>query len=118
MSLGQKIRASRKACGMTQEQLADLLNISRVTVSSWENDENSPTVENIVLISHALSVTIDYLLSDIALASDLLHKKTNKSDPNKFFITLFNSLDKYDQQEIIQYMKYRKHNAEERAKYK
>lgn len=111
MSLGQKIRASRKSCKMTQEQLADLLDISRVTVSSWENDENAPTVENIVLISRALSVTTDYLLSDLSLASNLPEEQKNFHDPNRHFLSLFNSLSPHDQDEIIRYMEYRKYVA-------
>lgn len=109
MSLGQKIRVSRKSCGMTQEQLADVLDISRVTISSWENDDNTPTVENIVLISRALSVTTDYLLSDFALDPNLLEERENKRDPNRQFLALFNSLAYDDQKEVIRYMEYRKY---------
>ena len=45
MTLGQKLRQARKACGMTQEQLAQSLFVTRQTISSWENDRTQPDYE-------------------------------------------------------------------------
>ena len=52
----------RKARGMTQEQLAAALSISRQAVSKWELGEAVPETENIVQLSRFFGVTTDYLL--------------------------------------------------------
>lgn len=51
MEIGNKINQLRKLSGMTQEQLAEKLNVSRQTISKWESDSTSPDLESIVKIS-------------------------------------------------------------------
>ena len=48
MKIGNKINQLRKLSGMTQEQLAEKLNVSRQTISKWESDSTSPDLESIV----------------------------------------------------------------------
>ena len=48
MEVGKKIYQLRKLSGMTQEQLAEKLNISRQTLSKWENGTSMPDVESVV----------------------------------------------------------------------
>ena len=57
-SLGQRIRNARKAKGMTQEQLASALYVSRQTVSSWENDRSEPDYETLMRIMELLDVKV------------------------------------------------------------
>ena len=64
MTFGEKLKEARKAEKMTQEQLADILSVSRQAITKWESDKGIPDVENLKLISQALSVSIDYLLDD------------------------------------------------------
>ena len=45
MEIGNKINHLRKLSGMTQEQLAEKLNVSRQTISKWESDSTSPDLE-------------------------------------------------------------------------
>ena len=63
-TFGEKLKEARKAEKMTQEQLADILSVSRQAITKWESDKGIPDVENLKLISQALSVSIDYLLDD------------------------------------------------------
>lgn len=64
MTFGTKLREARKAAGMTQEQLASVLAVSRQAVTKWEADKGLPDVENLKLIAKALEVSIDYLLAE------------------------------------------------------
>lgn len=62
MELGKKIYRLRKLSGMTQEQLAGKLNVSRQTLSKWENGSSMPDVESVVRISVLFRVSLDELL--------------------------------------------------------
>ena len=60
--LGQRINELRRACGWNQVELASRLNVTKQTVSNWENDNIQPSVEMLVRISKIFGVTTDYLL--------------------------------------------------------
>ena len=60
--LGQQINELRIAMGWSQVQLAEKLNISKQTVSNWENDNIQPSIEMLVRISKLFHVSTDYLL--------------------------------------------------------
>ena len=62
--LGEKIQRLRKEKGMSQEQLAAQLTISRQAVSKWELGESMPDTENIIQLSKLFSVSTDFLLND------------------------------------------------------
>lgn len=62
MTTGQKIQALRKGRGLTQEQLAARLGVSRQAVSRWELDETLPDTQNLLPFKEALGVSIDTLL--------------------------------------------------------
>lgn len=62
MELGRKIYQLRKLSGMTQEQLAEKLSISRQTLSKWENETGVPDVESVVKISTLFHVSLEELL--------------------------------------------------------
>ena len=60
--LGARINELRIASGWSQVQLAEKLNISKQTVSNWENDNIQPSIEMLVRIANLFSVSTDYLL--------------------------------------------------------
>lgn len=64
MEIGNKINQLRKLSGMTQEQLAENLNVSRQTISKWESDSTSPDLESMVKISRIFHVSLDDLLKE------------------------------------------------------
>lgn len=62
MRLGQKITELRKKNNLSQEALAEKMNVSRQAVSKWESDQSIPDIEKIVNLSELFGVTTDYLL--------------------------------------------------------
>ena len=64
MNLGEKILAARKKAGLSQTDLADLVGVSRQSVSKWETGESSPEAGNLLPVARALNVTTDWLLSE------------------------------------------------------
>jgi len=64
MNLSEKISALRKQSGMSQEQLAEKIGISRQAVSGWENGDSTPEIDNILRLGEIFGVTMDYLLKD------------------------------------------------------
>ena len=62
MELGKKIYQLRKLSGMTQEQLAEKLNISRQTLSKWENGAGMPDVVSVVRLSVLFQTSLEELL--------------------------------------------------------
>lgn len=67
--LGQRINELRIAFGWSQVQLAQKLNISKQTVSNWENENIQPSIEMLVRLSRLFHVSADYLLGLEELAS-------------------------------------------------
>ncbi len=70
MKLNEKIYQLRKQSGMSQEEAADKLNVSRQAFSRWENGTAQPAANNIVEISKLFGVTADYLLNDSYQSDD------------------------------------------------
>ncbi|MGT2667092.1 helix-turn-helix domain-containing protein [Streptococcus rifensis] len=64
MTLAEKIFNLRKEAGLSQEQLADQLNLSRQSISKWESGQSQPEIDKIVELSRVFNVTTDYLLLD------------------------------------------------------
>lgn len=62
MTLGEKLKSARKSVGLTQEQLAEKLLVSRQAVTKWEADKGMPDIENLKQLSKLLDISIDYLL--------------------------------------------------------
>lgn len=62
MTLGEKLKSARKSAGLTQEQLAEKLLVSRQAITKWEADKGMPDIENIRQLSKLLNISIDYLL--------------------------------------------------------
>ena len=64
MKLGEKLQQLRKKSGLSQEQLATQLTVSRQAVSKWELSEAMPDTENVIQLSRIFGVSCDYLLRD------------------------------------------------------
>lgn len=62
-SIGNRIKSRREHLGYTQKQLADKINIGRVTINHWENGNRNPTVEIIPSLAKSLQCTIKYLMT-------------------------------------------------------
>ncbi len=64
MTLGNKLQTLRKQKGLSQEQLAEQLGVSRQAVSKWELNTTLPETENIIKIKNIFGVSFDYLLDE------------------------------------------------------
>lgn len=65
MNISDRIQSLRKAKGITQEQLADAVGVSRQAVSKWEAEQSAPDLERVVAMAEYFDVTTDYLLRGI-----------------------------------------------------
>ena len=65
MNVADRIQSLRKSKGISQEQLADDLGVSRQAVSKWESEQSTPDMDKIVLMSDYFEVTTDYILKGI-----------------------------------------------------
>ena len=64
MKIGEKIAKARKEINLTQDQLAELLEVTRQTISKWESDVAFPETAKIARLAEMLKVSCDYLLRD------------------------------------------------------
>ena len=64
MELGKNIYTLRKEKGLSQEKLAEKVNVTRQTISNWELGETSPNPEQLILLSGALGKSIDELVGN------------------------------------------------------
>lgn len=64
MTFGEKLKKARKEAGLTQEQLAERINVSRSAVAKWETDKGMPDIKNLKVISELVDVSVDYLLDE------------------------------------------------------
>lgn len=80
MDFSEKLVTLRKANTLTQEQLAEKLDVSRQSVSKWESGQAAPELEKIVALSAVFQVTTDYLLKssevdDLSVKTEMLAKQ-------------------------------------------
>ena len=84
MTLGEKIKEARKQSGLSQEQLAEKLAVSRSAVAKWEANNGLPDVDNLKALSSLLNVSIDYLLDNgESIDSGVIREPYNLSDYGK-----------------------------------
>lgn len=64
MTLGNNIQRMRKEANLSQEDLAEKFNVSRQTISNWENGKSYPDLETVVNISDSFNISLDILLKE------------------------------------------------------
>lgn len=65
MNIADRIQSLRKIKGVSQEELADNIGVTRQAVSKWESEQSMPDIEKVILLSDYFDVTTDYLLKGI-----------------------------------------------------
>lgn len=90
MNIGDRIQNLRKSKGLSQEELADQIGVSRQAVSKWESEQSAPDIEKIIRMSDFFQVTTDYLIKGIE--SNALEEKCNRFDA-RIFTTIGTALD-------------------------
>ena len=71
MSLGEKLLDLRKKAGLSQEDVAYKLGVSRQSVSKWEANQTVPELNKVKLLSQLYSVSYDYLISGCSTSGDV-----------------------------------------------
>ena len=66
MTLGVRISQLRKATGLSQEDLAEMVGVSRQAILKWETDQSMPEIEKVLLLSKTFSISTDELLGNEA----------------------------------------------------
>ena len=102
MTFGQKLRILLKDNGMTQEDLAERLEVSRQAVGKWVNDKGIPEVGKIVQISDLFGVSMDYLLKEDRDEKDVVEEKVISN--NGYYVSqeMLNGYLSYSKQNVKQ----------------
>lgn len=64
MTFGKKLKEARKNAGLSQEQFAEKMSVSRSAVAKWESDRGMPDVNNLKAMAQLLGVSVDHLLDE------------------------------------------------------
>ncbi|MBE6622696.1 MAG: helix-turn-helix transcriptional regulator [Ruminococcaceae bacterium] len=91
MEFNEKLQTLRKQKGLTQEELASALYVSRTAISKWESGRGYPGIESLKEIAKFFSVTIDELLSCDEMLT--IAEEDSKKKENRFFGLVFGLLD-------------------------
>ena len=65
MNIADRIQILRKSKGISQEELADKIGVSRQSVSKWESEQSVPDIDKVIIMSDYFEVTTDYILKGI-----------------------------------------------------
>lgn len=89
MNMADRIQHLRKSKGISQEELADKVGVSRQAVSKWRSEQSIPDTEKVIILSDFFDVTTDYLLKGI---EPVLENANKKADARIFSLvgTVFN----------------------------
>lgn len=93
MSVGTRIATLRKALGISQNQLAKEMEVSRQAVSKWENDQTVPDSINMIRLSDILKTDIEYLATG----------RVSKCNPLPVVINSVQTVEKVVEKPIIEY---------------
>lgn len=87
-SIGEKIKEARIKKKMTQQDLSDLLNISRSAISNWESGRNYPDLDTIVRLSDILEISLNNLLREDKIMVKEISKEQRKNSKRKILLRL------------------------------
>ncbi|MFQ6861091.1 MAG: helix-turn-helix domain-containing protein [Beduini sp.] len=99
MEIGDKLKKARTASLLTQEMVADQLQVSRQTISNWENEKSYPDIISIIKLSDLYQISLDELLKGDSKMIQHLEESTDTVNSNRklimaiginiFFLILF-----------------------------
>ncbi len=77
MEIGKKLKDARLKSGFTQENVAEQINVSRQTISNWENEKSYPDIISVIELSNLYSISLDELLKGDQKMMEHLDECTN-----------------------------------------
>lgn len=83
METGKKLKNARIEAGLTQEKAAEKIDVSRQTISNWENEKSYPDIISVIALSDLYSVSLDELLKGDQKMAEHLEESTNVVKSNK-----------------------------------
>ena len=86
MTLGEKIKEARKQCGLSQEQLAEKMSVSRSAIAKWENGLGLPNDESLKLLADYFGITIDELIPNKSNEEIIVSKNKTIDQQKKVII--------------------------------
>ncbi|EJP25955.1 helix-turn-helix transcriptional regulator [Streptococcus anginosus] len=89
MEIGKKLKEARQMSGLTQENVAEKLNVSRQTISNWETEKFYPDILYVLQLSDLYQVSLDELLKGYERMIQHLEDSTNVVKSNKKILLAF-----------------------------
>lgn len=90
MEIGKKLKNARLNSGLTQEKVSEEIDVSRQTISNWENEKSYPDIVSVIKLGELYSVSLDELLKGDEKMIEHLEESTNIVKSNrKLYITIF-----------------------------
>lgn len=83
MEIGKKLKEARLNRDLTQEVIAEKLNVSRQTISNWENEKSYPDIISVIELSNLYSISLDDLLKGDDAMMEQLQESTNVVKSNQ-----------------------------------
>ena len=88
MEIGERLKNARSEHGLTQEQVAEELGVSRQSISNWENNRSYPDIVSVIKLSDLYSISLDELLKEDKKMIEHLDDATNEVKSRKWFSKL------------------------------
>lgn len=88
IKIGEKLRDARNQKGLTQEEVADEIHVSRQTISNCENNRSYPDIISVILLSDLYQMSLDVLLKGDKDMIEHLNESTNIVNSNKKLIIM------------------------------
>ncbi|MDH8677410.1 helix-turn-helix transcriptional regulator [Fusibacter bizertensis] len=83
MTFGEKLQLLRKEKSISQEQFAEVMNVSRQAVSKWELNQSYPEMDKLIEVSKYFEVSLDYLMKDERVDSNIVKHNPDEETHNK-----------------------------------
>lgn len=102
MNFGDKIKKLRKGNNLSQEQLAEKLNVSRQAISKWESNKAYPDIDNLILLRNIFDVSLDDLIiGGNSIESEHINESIDSpSDAKWYNIKLYNTKKDSEEDEL------------------
>ncbi len=86
MEISERLKEARQNTGMTQEQVAEKIMVSRVTVSHWENGKSLPDIVSLISLSDLYGISLDELVKGDSKMTEKVKKDAKDANNNKRLI--------------------------------
>lgn len=104
MNLGKNIQHLRKQKKITQEQLAEMMSVSRQTISKWEADEAIPELDRIVALSDLFACKLDAMVKEDMNAGDAVYSEITVKKVEAFQMARYVMLSPNPEDDVNAYM--------------